>query len=52
MNQVKGDMTKIEFQYEDFQHPIAYAFMYVQWEANTVGIVTIWLVTMLISLAV
>jgi len=36
MNQVKGDMTKIEFQYEDFQHPIAYAFMYVQWEANTV----------------
>ena len=38
MNQVKDALKQIIFKAEDFQSPIAYSFMYIQWEANIVSI--------------
>ena len=37
MNEVKDRMRAIVFEGEDFKNPIAYAFMYIQWEANIVS---------------
>lgn len=37
MNKVKDDLKKIKFKEEQFRTPIAYSFMYIQWEANIVS---------------
>ena len=34
---IKDSMGKIHFENQTFSSPIAYAFMYVQWEANEVS---------------
>ena len=35
---MKDSLASIKFEGQSFQSPIAYAFMYVQWEANEVKI--------------
>jgi hypothetical protein len=39
MNEIKDKMKAIIFEGESFKSPIAYAFMYIQWEANIVRLV-------------
>ena len=34
---VKDSLAKIRFEGQSFESPIAYAFMYIQWEANEVN---------------
>ena len=34
---IKNSLKTIQFTGQDFESPIAYAFMYIQWEANEVG---------------
>lgn len=34
MDQVKNEMSAVQFDGEDFSTPIVYGFMYIQWEAN------------------
>ena len=36
MDSVKDAMGTVELDGDDFNHPIPYTFMYVQWEANKV----------------
>ena len=38
MDEVKDAMEQINLKGADFDHPIPYTFMYVQWEANKVTI--------------
>lgn len=33
---IKDSLKSIQFTGEEFESPIAYAFMYIQWEANEV----------------
>ncbi len=40
MMEIKDGLSDIIFKDQEFQSPIAYAFMYVQWEANIVSIRT------------
>lgn len=37
MDQVKNEMSAVQFDGEDFSTPIVYGFMYIQWEANKVS---------------
>jgi len=37
MNQIKDAFSSLIFPNESFEHPIPYAFLYVQWDANNVS---------------
>lgn len=38
MDEIKGNMAGVVFEGESFDTPIVYSFMYIQWEANKVGL--------------
>ena len=37
MDEMMNGLDEVYFEGEDFEHPVVYSFMYVNWEANEVS---------------